>query len=116
MGDPAAKPMQENEEIPLWNRLREEVVIVTQGRGREVFTLSRDLCLRLYEIESSGEEILQLSVGGRVCTSTTVAAVNLYLRSIGYSHFPTPPCSTKVTRWAWDHFVQTIGFEYAANL
>ena len=75
----AANTTYEPPPIPHEFQFAEPVILVTHGRGREVYASSMELFKRLKSLDTTIDRILQFRHAGRVLTETSVDTLNAFL-------------------------------------
>lgn len=108
--------------MSLYNHLPAPVILVTRGRGREVFGDSGKLFDRLAEIPELADEITSVQTAGAVPQAVKeagVRALNFCLRNSGLRRFSvalrrrTGIERRPRTRWAWRYFCdEFLGLEW----
>lgn len=94
------------------------VVLVTKGRGREVFSCSRALFARLEELPRLKETILQIDYGVRTLSPDSIAALETMIWLCGFECFKTAsrrqsrPFNRFGTKWSWKFLSEYLGFEW----
>lgn len=103
-----------------YNTLSSPVVLVTKGRGREVFKSSRLLFARIEEIGATGEEIVQINNNVYSVHPAGVAALNTMLAVSGLRRFreaarrQTTPARVLNSRFQWAFLSDYLGWEWRA--
>jgi hypothetical protein len=105
----------------LFSELRRPIVLVTRGRGREVYESSYALFRRLDEIPAVGDEVMSISEGReQTVNEAGVAALNFMLRTVGLRPFrrvcarrPGPERG-KHTKWQWEFLGEYLGWNWHA--
>lgn len=102
------------------NTLLSPVVLVTLGKGREVFKNSRPLFLRLEAIAESGETILQINNNVHAVHPDGIAALNTMLAECGLRRFRLAAkrsgtvARAPYTRFEWAYLADYLGWEWKA--
>lgn len=107
----------------LHNRLLAPVVLVTKGRGREVFDDSRALMGRLQEIPMMRDSVMSIQQEKKgAVTEDGIAALEVFLAVEGWSYFNRAaqrrhdttgePVQRFGTRWNWRFFGEYLGWEW----
>lgn len=100
------------------NHLLEPVVLVTKGRGREVFDDTRLLFARLAELPALKESILQLDHGRKTLAADSIAALETLVWLTGFESFKIAsrragrPFTRFGTRWSWRFLGDYLGFDW----
>lgn len=108
-----------NNKFPtLHNQLPAPVVLVTRGRGREVFDDSSALIRRLEELPALREEVLTIQTAAHAVAEDGIDALNLMLRTVGLRPFftaarrETTPARALRTRWNWRFLSEYLGWNW----
>jgi hypothetical protein len=116
-GDPVSLPVDTSRG---YNTLSSPVVLVTKGRGREVFKSSRLLFARIEEIARTGEEVIQINNNVYSVHPAGIAALNTMLATCGLDRFriaarrQTGPARTLNSRFQWAFLADYLGWEWKA--
>lgn len=100
--------------------LASPVVLVTKGKGREVFKNSRSLILRLESIAEIGDEIVQINNNVNCVPPEGIAALNTMLAVSGLRRFRRAAKRTgnaaraPYTRFEWAFLSLYLGWEWRA--
>ena len=100
------------------NTLPAPVVLVTKGRGREVFRDSAALLGRLAVLAELGDRVMQIESEKRVVTEAGIDALNFMLRRFGLDRFETASRKREnrrrafITKYDWEHFSAYMGWEW----
>lgn len=103
------------------NTLASPVVLVTKGKGREVFKNSRLLLLRLEAIAETGEQITQINNNVYAVHPDGIAALNTMLSVCGLRRFRLAAKRTgsharaPYTRFEWAYLALYLGWEWKAR-
>jgi hypothetical protein len=104
-----------------YNTLPAPVVLVTKGRGREVFVDSSILLARLGELPLAGGEVMQIETEGRFVAPAGIAALNTLLRCGCLDRFDTaakrqPHAARRPhTKYRWDYLSEYLGWKWIAR-
>ena len=107
----------------LHNHLMTPVVLVTKGRGREVFDDSRALMHRLEALPALGESVMSIQWGAKgAVTEEGIEALAFFLEIEGWSYFRRAaqrkrdetgePVHRFGTRWNWRFFGEYLGWDW----
>lgn len=102
----------------LYNRLSKPVVLVTKGRGREVFDDSAALFRRLEELPAHKETILSVQQGDRALVPDSVAALETLVWLQGFTPLwragvrAGAPFNRPYTRFCWAFLGDYLGLEW----
>jgi hypothetical protein len=102
----------------LHNHLPAPVVVITKGRGVELFDDSRRLFARLEEIQSFGDSILSIRQGERALAEHSLAALAYLVEFVGWAPFKRAcirrgnPWARFGTRWSWTALGDYLGFDW----
>lgn len=100
--------------------LASPVVLVTKGKGREVFKNSRQLIQRIEQIGEIGEEIIQINNNVSAVPPEGIAALNTMLSVCGLRRFRLAakrsgnPARAPYTRFEWAFLSLYLGWEWRA--
>lgn len=98
--------------------LREPVVLVTHGRGREVYGNSRKLFDRIQKLDTSIDRILQVRHEGRALAEESVEALNAFLATPkAWSFFRRAEIDgvrfgVVGDKWSWSALGKYLGWEW----
>lgn len=105
-------------EIPSYAKLPETVVLVTEARGREVFSEVRPLFIRLRDLIQGGALIHQIGIGPKTLTETSKETLIWYLENLSFAGLgqamrkggrdPGP----LYTKMAWEAFLKLLAVEF----
>ncbi len=104
-------------DVSVFNRLNRPVVLVTKGRGREVFRDSSRLMRRLQEAARI-DQILSIQTETSYLAEETITGLQTMLRLVGYRPFLRAasnvgrPFSRFGTRWNWAYLQLYLGAEW----
>lgn len=102
----------------LFNHLSARVVLVTKGRGREVFDDSSKLFARLEEVQALGDSILSIQTPIHAVSEEGIAALETMLGTVGFRPFKTAskrrgnPFTRFGTRWSWAYLSDYLGWQW----
>ena len=100
--------------------LMSPVVLVTKGKGREVFKNSRQLIQRIEKIGEIGDEIVQINNNVAAVPPEGIAALNTMLSTCGLRRFRLAakrtgnPARAPYTRFEWAFLSLYLGWEWRA--
>ncbi len=100
--------------VAVYWHLSPPVVVVTYGRGREVFDDSRRLFARLAEIPTLGDRIAAIHAGTQHVDARSVEALTAMLETVGFAPFfrlcreSTGPESLLRSRWCWEKLADYV--------
>jgi|GEM_PF-6284052 hypothetical protein len=103
-----------------FNHLASPVVLVTAGRGREVFNDSAKLMRRLAELPAMGERILSIQNQVYCVSEDGIAALETMLHTVGFRPFRVAskrkgnPFTRFGTRWSWAFLSDYLGWRWRA--
>lgn len=100
--------------VEIYWHLSPAVVVVTYGRGREVFHDSRRLFARLAEIPALGDRIAAIHRGTEHADARSVEALTAMLETVGFKPFfricaaSEGPERVLRSRWCWDRLANYL--------
>jgi len=98
--------------------LREPVILVTVGVGREVFRSSMALFRRLASLRARRDVVMALWQGDRCLKTESVGAINAMVHKVGLRPFARAcesrrgPERAYGSKWSWSYLGEYLGFEW----